>query len=282
MELYLPEIKQVLEEYSKVFTVKDLRSIFNKNYLKWKLPISTQFKQFHEFIIERKELLILISLPRGNRYILNNPGNLPSVFEVASNLYNDSYLSHYSAVSYHGLTKEIIKSVYSNRPRPFTSNHSDFNISQNDIDNAFSSLPKTTSQYFDYQNYRVYLLNSKNGDFGIIKDGDIRVTSIERTLVDIAVRPQYSGGVYEVLDIYRNAEGKFSVNKLLMCLKRYEYIYPYHQTIGFYLEMAGYEEKIFRMFSQSPMQYDFYLTYNIENPVYNDHWKIYHPRNLGN
>ena len=38
--------------------------------------------------------------------------------------------------------------------------------------------------------------------------GKIRLTNIERTLIDIAVRPVYSGGVFEVLKAYRLAKDK--------------------------------------------------------------------------
>ena len=40
----------------------------------------------------------------------------------------------------------------------------------------------------------------------------VRVTDLERTLIDIAVRPEYAGGVYEVLNVYRLAKGKVSAN----------------------------------------------------------------------
>ena len=69
--------------------------------------------------------------------------------------------------------------------------------------------------------------------------GSIPTTNIERTLIDIAVRPVYSGGVFEVLKAYKMAKDKVSINKLAAYLKKIGYVYPYHQVVGFYLEKSG-------------------------------------------
>jgi len=64
----------------------------------------------------------------------------------------------------------------------------------------------------------------------------IRITGLERTLVDAVVRPDYSGGIEEVLKAFTAVKGEISVNKMLAILKKMDYMYPYHQALGFYLE----------------------------------------------
>ena len=70
----------------------------------------------------------------------------------------------------------------------------------------------------------------------------LEVTDLERTLIDITVRPNYAGGAKAVLSAYRQARGRISVDKLLTFLKRFDYVYPYHQAIGFYLEKSSYPQ----------------------------------------
>ena len=68
--------------------------------------------------------------------------------------------------------------------------------------------------------------------------GPLRFTNLERTLIDAAVRPVYAGGVFEVRKAYQLAKEKVSVNRLAALLQKLNYIYPYHQAIGFYLELV--------------------------------------------
>jgi len=104
-------------------------------------------------------------------------------------------------------------------------------------------------------------------------------TNLERTLIDIAVRPAYSGGVGEVLQAYVQAKCRVNVQKLWEYLQALDFTYPYHQVIGFYLEKAGYSESEYSLFYKEIM-YDFYITYNIKNKVFNDKWRLWTPKQL--
>jgi len=103
------------------------------------------------------------------------------------------------------------------------------------------------------------------------------VTNLERTLIDIAVRPEYAGGVDQVLKAYSSARQQMSVNALLVTLKQLDYIYPYHQAIGFYMYKAGYEESRWGRLKQLGSS-----TISIGAPygdkVYNSEWRLFHPK----
>lgn len=107
----------------------------------------------------------------------------------------------------------------------------------------------------------------------------VRVTGVERTLIDAAVRPVYAGGVYEVLNAYRLAREKVSVNKLAATVKKLDYIYPYHQVVGFYLERAGvYKESSIALFQKHEFRYDFYLMHQMKETAYSKRWRLHFPK----
>jgi hypothetical protein len=159
-------------------------------------------------------------------------------------------------------------------------------LSQESIDRAFANRQRRTNYVFAYRDTEIAILSGKQtGRLGVIKKqtsgGDsVDVTNIERTLVDIAVRPDYSGGAQQVLDAYRLTRPAMSVDDLLGILKGLDYIYPYHQAIGFYLQRAGYENSICERMKQFEFKYDFYLAHNMGDKVYNAEWRLFHPKGL--
>jgi hypothetical protein len=60
------------------------------------------------------------------------------------------------------------------------------------------------------------------------------------TLIDLAVRPSCAGGVYGVPAAYRRAKDLVSMRTVLSILKKLDYVYPYYQAIGFYMQRAGF------------------------------------------
>jgi predicted transcriptional regulator of viral defense system len=128
----------------------------------------------------------------------------------------------------------------------------------------------------------VFLLNGQyTKRIGVIdiKDANAKYsyTDLERTLIDISIRPVYSGGVFEVLGAYESAKNMLDVKKLKKYLEKINYTYPYHQVIGFYLDKAGYPPNDLELFKNN-IDYKFYLTYNIKKPNYDDNWKMYYPK----
>src|SRR5262249_35766427 len=126
------------------------------------------------------------------------------------------------------------------------------------------------------------LLNGKNtGRLGVttLEGTRLSVTDIERTLIDIAVRPVYSGGVQEVAHAYEIAEGKFSVNRLVAYFRKLNYTYPYHQIIGYYMDRSqAYSETQLGLLSQFDMDFDFYLTHQMKEIDYVEKWRLFVPK----
>lgn len=201
-------------------------------------------------------------------------------YTIASALKNHSYYTHYTAMFMHGLTLQIPKTLYLNFER--VSNFREKQqLSQEAIDKAFSKAQRKSHVEYNWRNKRITLINGMyTGRTGVIQDreGDkhFSYTDLERTLIDIAVRPAYSGGVFEVLEAYKNAKSKVDTFLMHTYLEKMDYIYPYHQVIGFYLENAGYSKKEYSFF-EGEKDLKFYLTYNIRKPLFSEKWQLYYP-----
>jgi predicted transcriptional regulator of viral defense system len=68
----------------------------------------------------------------------------------------------------------------------------------------------------------------------------VKVATAERTLLDVLDRPDYSGGISDIPEIFRRAISRAKVDKIL------EYLPTYHskslvQRIGFMLDAFGYQ-----------------------------------------
>ena len=125
--------------------------------------------------------------------------------------------------------------------------------------------------------------NSKQLEVGDVKapSGEIvKATSLERTLVDITVRPAYAGGVSKIIDAFRLARGKVSISRMLDILQKLGYSYPYHQSIGFYLKRSAYAETDLDLARNIGIKVDFYAGYGIKDSAFDSEFRIYYPKSL--
>jgi len=293
---YKDLIEKKLITYSKnkkikIFREQNLKDILE--YIKKDISIgrTTKFNEFSKFLVD-SEIMIHITFKYDNgrkviRYYISKD-NI-SDYKLALSLSKKSFISHYSAMDYHDLTDNIPKRIYINVEQHHSSRGHSYldEIPQENIDRAFSKKMRKTNKIIseNNRNIEIVFLNSANtGYFGVIKasykDNLIKVTSLERTLVDIVVRPAYSGGGLEVLKAFKKARDKeISVGKIISILKKNDYIYPYEQCIGFLLEKANYEKKVIdRIYNICENKRKFYLDYNIPEKSFSKKWNLYYPK----
>lgn len=268
------------ESGKKVFSDSELIKLFDENRSKWGLPVTVSSTKLIGRFINRG-VFTAVSIEIGQRKIERYFYKDPGIYELAISLRAKSYISHYPALLLNDLTNQIPKTIYtthelSQKPkRPII-------LTQEGIDSAFSKPQRRSETEFIYNDYKIVLLEGKfTGKAGVIVADNIAYTNLERTLIDATVRPNYSGGSHSVLEAYRNAVSKkISVNKIAAFLTKMDFIYPYHQAVGFYLEQAGYTGNLLDLLRRKPMEYDFYLDYDMGEMDYSDHWKIYYPKGM--
>jgi AbiEi antitoxin C-terminal domain len=209
-------------------------------------------------------------------------GDAPT-YELIQSLDTNGYFSHYTAMHLHGLTDQIPKTIYFNVEQPASAGGG--TLSQQGIDRAFRGKCRVSNNVITFRDFRICRLNGGNThQLGVVDfktdDGEkIRITDIERTLIDAVVRPIYAGGIGEVAAAFREAAGRISVKKLADYLRKLNFTYPYHQAIGFYLEHDGkYTAADIKRMQRIPIEYDFYLNYQLKNPAHNEKWRLFTPQ----
>ena len=207
-------------------------------------------------------------------------------YKLLSTLRPNGYYSHLTAMYLHGLIDYEPENIFFNNEQ--SARLAGGNLEQSRIDNAFKRKQRITTAKTNYEGKVYWLLSGKQtGNYGVThiktpSGTDVAVTDLERTLIDIAVRPAYAGGANSVLQAYKIAQPNISITKLSKTLRSLNYVYPYHQSVGFYVEKAGnFGDKAIKEFlTFAPIQYEFYLDYEMQNATYSQKWKLHYPSNL--
>lgn len=270
----------------KVFLKKDIYQILAEKHQPWKLrkimSVNTFIDQLREMELNELELT---SPNYNNTYTRFIWGKDVPIYQLSLSLRPRSYFTHHTAMHIHGLTDQPPTTVYVNTEQSIKPDRGS-ELEQERIDMAFKRKHRVSKYVFTHGKWKICCLNGINTkNLGVEKikvftEGKLPTTNMERTLIDIAVRPIYSGGCHEVLKAYKMAKGKISVDLMVTILKKIKYIYPYHQAIGFYMQIAGFEDSDFNIFKKLGLKYNFYLDYAMKKTKYSKEWRLYYPNNL--
>lgn len=270
----------------RVFWPSDISQLLEQNRAFWRLAQNTTTAKFLRFLLEKTDLHLEYLEPLNHpnaagitRYVWKEA----SAYEIALSMKREAYLCHGTAMFLHDLSEQIPSKIYVNSeqsPKP-GSGH----LTQEGINRAFAGKQRESQFIFKFHDSEALLLWGKNtGQLEVIdmeySGTKLRVTGLERTLIDIAVRPSYAGGVFQVLDAYRSAKDRVSVGTLLATLKKLDYIYPYHQAIGFYMQRAGYAKSQYSRLKAVGLNYDFHLAYGLKDKEFDPEWRLFFPKSL--
>ena len=280
------EIRLFFEaSHQRVFWPSDFIRILRRYGTAWNVPRRLGIDELIDWILKNTAMhLVELKSPHYDsikRYVW---GKDVAAATIALSTNRGCYLSHGSALWAHGLGGSN-KQIYVNheqREKPPNDN----DLTQEAIDRAFQNQPRRTKSIYKFGECAITVLNGKNTNrLGVKRinapgTGALDVTSLERTLIDVAVRPHYAGGVARVLDAFAAARDRISALLLARLLKSLDYTYPYHQAIGFYLDRAGYSKKDQSVFARSAIEFNFYLCHAMSNTVLDNDWRVFYPRAL--
>jgi hypothetical protein len=267
----------------KIFKATEIKEIFTSRRVGWRLSRATMLADFLNCLADSGKLR-RIDFPFPDRHEYRYIWDEVPLLAILLTLKPKSYFSHHTAAWLHGYAIEE-KTIYINHEqKPHVKIK---NLEQAKITAAFSRKPRQSNNKIQYGKNIICLINGMyTAEFGVIEKEikhpnqkfAVRVTNPERTLIDIAVRPIYTNGVRGVLDTFKQAKDSISVNRLLDSLQTLDYVYPYHQAIGFYLERAGYKGEDIDKFHKLPKQFDFYLMHGMNETDYVKNWRLHVPK----
>lgn len=268
----------------QVFSEAQLFAIFHRNRLSWQLPEYIRPSDFISFLIKNNLLRVhKFRCELYSRTIVRYAWGNVSSLELALSMKSRAYFSHGTAATLHRLTQPNARKIYLNAEQS-KKPQNEGSLNQEGIDRAFAGRQRQSKLIYKKGNVSVVMIAGKNTDrLGVEEIAGpeletLQTTNLERTLIDIVVRPAYSGGISEVLKAFREAKDRTSIELLMHILNQISHAYPYHQAIGFLMQTAGYVERDYNKLKALGLKYDFHLTHGISTPEYSKDWRLFFPK----
>lgn len=271
---------------TKVYSSREFRDILAEHRESWRLPRAVQVAHFTAFLIKHGALRVkVLRATNYDREITRYIWGKASPYEVALSINTNAYLSHGTAALLHGLLKADGRTIHINieqSKKPAFEG----SLTQEGIDRAFAGNQRASRLVYTYGRFSIVQLAGKHTNRLGVQDMPgtdgrvLAVTGIERTLIDLVVRPAYAGGPLEVLKAYRAGKARVSTEGLIATLKELDYAYPYHQSIGLLMEKAGYPPTAYEPLRALGLRHDFHLAHRMHETKYSAAWRLHYPVDL--
>jgi len=267
-----------------VFSPAEIVSLLTQLRAEYPFPRSLSERKLQRTLVDDgilREISLTVTYSfEGKRYHFG----AFSEYELALSLKPGAYLSHGTAAQLHGLIDNDSTTIYINKEQSPKSSKG--TLTQVGIDQAFAAKQRTSAYTITHQQTKIVLLSGKHsGRLGVTKipgsQGEqLELTDLERTLIDLAVRPTYAGGAQVVANAYRNAQPMASISRLAKILHDLNYVYPYHQVVGFYLQNAGCPLSALQPLRDPGLHFDFYLEHAMKRTRFDSTWRLHVPEDL--
>ncbi len=223
-------LQNIAQQGFRIFTTKDLQEIgqligLNPSSLK-----GLTHKMVRQGLLKK---LFQGTFALDNTLLAGSPLH---DYEVIPFLANPSAICCWNAMSYHGLTDQLPRCVWILSPSGQTS--------------------KKTSQYLyhvgatEYRVIRVQPHHYYGVEKYFINETPVWITDLERTLLDGLIRPQYSGGFFEVMTAFEWAQDRVNSEKLVDYALKYGILVS--KRLGWVFETLGIFPKMVKVLKEIP------------------------------
>lgn len=258
----------------RFFSINDIANILDK--LKEENLVSNSLSQNDFYLKLLYDGLISHTITIRDvekiRYTLNKEFN---IYDFVYSLERNGFFSMFTSLNIQGFTNFRENFIFISKERMQRVNFSSKNITQEAIDKAFSNKPRKTKAYNTIYNYNIVMLESNNTQgVGIINYNGYKVSSINRAFVEIISNIQYSKTPYDVIWEFRQLKDKLDINEIFKIIEKFDFIYPYYQLAGYYLEKIGFLKEELSRFFNNKTNLIFYTMKNKTNYDLDEYWGI--------
>ena len=262
-----------LHEFLSIEQLKEILLKFKEKSL---VSNSLSFDSFLLKLIDEglTQKSIIIRGHSKTRYTLRENFN---IYSFSNSIEKNSFFSMSTALNIQHLSDFRNEYIFVSKERTTRIKPSSKQLTQENIDNAFRKPPRRTSAYDAIDNYIVILLEANNtNSFGIIEYNGYRVSSINRTFVEMITNIHYFQSSESVIKVFTNIKNRLDIDVIYIIIEKFDFIYPYFQLAGFYLEKIGFTREELSRFSGEIKNLRFYTQKNMGDYLFDDYWKIYY------
>lgn len=235
---------------------------------------SMQFGKFYDRLVDIG--LLSFSVFMDGKYLTRYSfyEDLPDE-KVLISLKKNAFFSMSSALNYQGLSEYRDNFVFISQEQS-DKGFNDVKLTQEAIDRAFLKDYRKTHMIGEYNKKHIVFLQPKyTKQFGVIEIDGIRVSSIERTLIEMVINVQYFRNSKEIINVFSRIKHHIKVDSVFKILEEFNLIYPYFQSLGFFLEKIGFKKEELFEFKDNISEFDFYTDKAQKEYIYNEYWKMY-------
>jgi predicted transcriptional regulator of viral defense system len=217
-------------------------------------------KQYSNWIAQKLKSKTITKI-RSNLYALIDPSTndiYSSKFEIASKISENSFLCYHSALEYYGIANQVFSDI------------------------LVGSLTRFNNFVFKENEFICKLTKNIKFVNNIINEG-IKVTSLEKTIVDCIDNIDLAGGIEEVLNALEQTK-YLNESKLLDILKDFNKKFLY-QKVGFLLELYNTQFDLSADFfkkckSHISKKTNYFLQDEYKDIEFNATWNLMAPKNI--